>query len=119
MNEFMECLVWDLVTYKFLYELYCEWYKRNFSNTIGQLSKVSFKTEFISHLGDYPEWTRPLDQDRKDAIIKPANRMDSPEPLINEYNLTEWINPMYRSSIDINKKCIPVLKTGYKGILRK
>jgi len=119
MNEFMECFVWDLVPYKFLYELYCEWYKRNFSNTIGQLSKVSFKTEFISHLGDYPEWTRPLDKDRKDAIIKPANRMDRPEPLIDEYNLIEWMNPMYRSSIDINKKCIPVLKTGYKGILRK
>lgn len=118
MSEIMSELVWDLVPYKFLFDLFSEWYKKSFPNQPGQNSTMKFKKDFVSHLGDYPDWTRRLDKDGKDAVIKPANRMDKPEPLIAEYNLTEWMSAMYRSSSDTNKRCMPDLKLGYKGILR-
>lgn len=44
--------------------------------------------------------------------------MDKPEPLIDEYNLTDWMNPMYIASKDVDKKCCPVLKDAYRGIVR-
>ena len=44
--------------------------------------------------------------------------MDKAEPLIAEYDLKEWMNPHAMGSHDIEKRCRPVLKSGYEGIVR-
>ena len=36
--------------------------------------------------------------------------MDKAEPLIAEYNLQDWMNPMMSGSHDIEKRCHPVLE---------
>lgn len=63
---------------------------------------------------DLPEW-ECLD---KSKTWSPVGKMDWAEPLIAEYNLVEWMNPLYLSSTDVNKKCIPKLKNNYRGIIR-
>lgn len=48
-----------------------------------------------------------------------GTQMDKAEPLIAEYDLQDWMNPMMSGSHDIEKRCRPVLKTVYRGIIRK
>ena len=112
MSEIMGQLVWDLVPFKFLYELYNAWYKKNMGGD-NRSSAQAFKKELLKILKEYPDW-----KSGGDKPYRPANRMDKPEPLIAEYELKDWMNPMFISSNDVNKKCIPVLKATYNGILR-
>lgn len=67
-------------------------------------------------LPEYPDWKC----DSPNTSHKPANKMDCAEPLIAEYDLKDWMNPMYSYDIhtDVTKLCRPALKMGYKGILR-
>lgn len=49
--------------------------------------------------------------------MRPKNLIDDPEPLILEYNLTEWMNPDYRGN-DKRQICVPALKKNYTGPVR-
>ena len=118
MSEVMNKLVWDLVPFAFLYDLYCSWHKRNVGGNMIASHKV-FKAEFLTLLKDYPGWQYAgRDAKGNEKSFRPDNKMDKPEPLIAEYNLTGWMNPMYMSSTDISKKCTPQLKSTYSGIIR-
>lgn len=112
MAEVMDKLVWDFVPFSFLSDLYIAWYKKNVGSE-KNLSTASFKKEFINLLKDYPNW---ISEGSKPC--RPGNKMAQLEPLIEEYKLTNWMNPMYMNSTDINKKCMPALKTTYNGIRR-
>lgn len=112
MAEVMDKLVWDFVPFSFLTDLYTAWYKKNVGSEKA-LSTASFKKEFLVLLKDYPDW---ISEGSKSC--RPGSRMAQPEPLIAEYNLREWMNPMYMSSSDLNKKCIPMPKATYNGIRR-
>ena len=39
------------------------------------------------------------------------------EPLILEYDVTEWMNKSYRGS-DNDRRCMPELKDSYRGYVR-
>ncbi len=112
MGEIMDVLVWDFVPFTFLSDLYVAWYKKNVGSE-GVINTADFKKEFLKNLKDYPEWVS-----EGSKACRPGNSMDRPEPLIAEYELKDWMNPMFISSNDVNKKCIPALKTTYNGILR-
>ena len=111
-SEIMDQLVWDFVPFSFLTDLYNAWYKKNVGGE-KRLSAQAFKKELLKNLKDYPEWVS-----EGSKPCRPGNHMSKPEPLIAEYGLKDWMNPMYMSSIDIQKKCIPVLKSMYNGIRR-
>ena len=53
----------------------------------------------------------------RDKAIRVGQMMCNAEPLIAEYNLTEWMNPGYHGT-DVNKQCMPDLKSVYKGLVR-
>ena len=74
----------------------------------------TFRKEFLSVLKEYPEWL----YEGKKKVYKPGQKMDKAEPLIAEYDLQEWMNPNAMGSHDIEKRCRPVLKSGYEGIVR-
>lgn len=114
MNEFMNQLVWDLVPFSFLYDLYRAWYAKNGGGKGEVKGSQTFKKEFLTLLKEYPEW---ICQD-PNKVHKPGKKMDNAEPLIMEYDLKDWMNPMMASSNDMNKRCHPLLKTGYNGIVR-
>lgn len=114
MSEIMHQLVWDLVPFRFLYDLYRAWYERNCGGKGDMKSMSTFKQEFLIRLKEYPEWFC----DDPGKYMKPGKKMDEVEPLIAEYDLKEWMNPMMSGSHDISKRCHPVLKSTYAGILR-
>lgn len=112
-REILPDLKWDLAPFGFLYDLYRAWYRKNFSGD-QFISKQTFVKDLLSDLGDVPEWSCP---DKKKAW-RPNGKMDVAEPMIAEYDLRDWMNPQYVSSKDIDKRCMPVLKATYKGIIR-
>ena len=112
-REILPDLAWDLAPFGFLYDLYRAWYRKNFSGE-QFISKQTFVKDLLSDLGDVTEWSCP---DKKKAW-RPNGKMDVPEPMIAEYDLKDWMNPQYVSSKDVDKRCMPVLKATYKGIIR-
>ena len=112
--EIMPKVEWTLLPYQFLYDLYVAWYKR----TNGGDKNVSGRRSFINELHQmlpelFPEWVPT-----GDSGMRPANRMDNPEPLIHDYNLVNWMNPFCVKSSDIEKQCKPLLSEKYKGIYK-
>ena len=113
-GEVFSEFTWDLIPFSFLYDLYIAWYHRNVGGREVISRKVFMKTLDMI-LANSEEW----DMSDKSRKVNSVGRMDRPEPLIAEYGLKEWMNPMFMSSTDVNKKCIPMLKVNYRGIVRK
>lgn len=114
MSEIMHQLVWDVVPFTFLYDLYRAWYVKNAGGKGEVKGSQTLKKEFLIRLKEYPDWIF----EGKDKVYKPSQKMDKAEPLIAEYDLQEWMNPNAMGSHDIEKRCHPVLKSGYNGIVR-
>ena len=114
MSEIMNQLVWDLVPFPFLYDLYRAWYAKNGGGKGEVKGSQTFKKEFLALLKEYPDWFC----DDSSKYMKPGKKMDEAEPLIAEYDLKDWMNPMAMGSHDMMKRCHPALKATYAGILR-
>ena len=116
-RQFMEDiepqLVWDLVPFSFLYDLYKAWFKKNSPSGTIQ-GKVTFVTDLLNLLPQYPKW---ICRGRQVALRPSKTSMSKPEYLIAEYDLRDWMNKSYRGN-DLDKICVPVLKATYNGILR-
>lgn len=110
-EEIVPQLQWDLVPYKFLYDLYKAWYRANCPSGIVS-GKINFMKEFRALMKDNSDW------ECDDSSHRTGNKMCVPEALIDEYCLEKWMNPMYLSSKDINKRCLPLLKSHYNGMVR-
>jgi putative DNA primase/helicase len=112
MDEMMPQLVWDLIPFSFLYDLYKAWFRKNSPN--GQIQgRNTFIVDIMNLLPNYPEWYCM----GRTTAIRPGKKMDAPELLISEYGLKDWENPSY-SGADKNKICCPNLKSTYNGLLR-
>ncbi|WP_434317507.1 DNA primase family protein [Leifsonia sp. P73] len=111
--EFENQFPWDLLPFRFLYDLYCEWFRR--VNPSGQIESMNALVSFLKeHLAGSEEW-----EHKGSVAVRPKLMMSQPEPLIVEYNLTDWMNSTY-SGTDPNKKTLPYpLKTNYKGLVRR
>ena len=66
---------------------------------------LEYATDFFSEL---PEWDVRLAQSDK---IQVGARMDDDEPLITEYNLTEYLNKNYKGSDPVNQRAFARPKT--------
>lgn len=111
--EFEGQFVWDLLPFGFLYDLYKVWFGQS-SPSGSPVGKHTFIADLINIVDGSDTW---YCNDRK-AKIRPAQRMNAPEPLIVAYDLTAWMNPMARNSNDVNKKAMPLLNPNYTGLLR-
>lgn len=113
MDEMLPQLVWDLVPFSFLYDLYKAWFKK--TSPSGSLQgRNTFINDVLKLLDNYPDWYCRGSK----VMTRPGKKMDAHEHLIVEYDLEDWQNPMYTGR-DIDKICEPKLKQGYRGILRK
>ena len=111
-DDVMPDLTWDLLPRNFVYDLYKSWFTR--TNPSGRiLGRNSFLSEFTAIVAEREEWI-----DMGPNKIRPDNKMDNPELLISQYDLKEWMNPMYRGT-DLMQICKPALKDSYRGFVRK
>ena len=111
-DEIFPELAWDVVPFRFLYDLYKVWFKQNIPNGIIQGRNV-FIEDIVSVLPNVKGWYCP----GKKTARRPGNRMDEPEPLIAQYNLDDWKDPYYRGS-DPKKIGRPPIPATTRGIMR-
>lgn len=107
-DEIFPAASWHLLPCKFLYDLYRHWFQRN--QPSGRMLGRNAFYESIEGLAE--EWGWQL-QER----VRVDGRMDFPEPLILEYDVTEWMNKSYRGS-DNDRRCMPELNDSYRGYVR-
>ena len=111
-DEMFDLFTWDLVPFSFLYDLFKAWFRKNSPN--GQIQgKNTFIADVLNILDNYPEWFCP----GRSTALRPGKKMDRPEHLIEEYGLVDWKNKLYIGD-DIDRICVPTLKTTYNGLLR-
>lgn len=106
--------VWDLLPNAFLYDCYKSWFAKNMPSTSKCLSNRTFIKDLKTILSDEKkEWVYTENQ------LTYKGRIESPEPLIIEYNLTDWMNKNYKGS-DKDLIAMPTFdKKWYRGFLRK
>lgn len=109
--------VWDLLPFTFLYDLYLAWFGRVMPSGIP-LNRLPFLDRIRQAVADDPNWEVPArDKHGKDRQARSAGRMDAPEPLIAEFDLTVWMDPSYRGP-DPMKRSRPTLQDSYRGLVR-
>ena len=117
--EILPEVKWDFLPWKFLYDLYKAWFSKNIPNGTIQ-KKLNFKKDLYAIAkAEYPEWCG-AGIDEKVWIGK---RMNALEPLIHEYDLTEWMAPGYSGKNTTNIQArmrVPVDKipVNTRGLLR-
>ena len=112
-------LVWDFCPFTFLYDLFREYYKRYF-NEKYTMNYPSFMKEVIEwcKLSGQTTWKVNFDEKGKVSRERVKGRISKAEPLICEYELTNWVNKRYATSKDEEKRYFPDLKEKYTGIER-
>jgi putative DNA primase/helicase len=112
-QEFERQLAWDLVPFRFLNDLYREWHRK--TNPSGQPESMNTLVSFLrEHLAASPTW-----EHKGSVDVRPTGRMSAPEPLIAEYNLTDWMNSTYTGADPLKKSMVSPLKVNYKGLVRR
>lgn len=111
-DEILPKLKWPLVPNEFLYDLYKAWFKENYPTGTIQ-GKNTFLKDFRNSLADSKDWIV------QNTAVPRGDKLKEPELLIEEYNLTKWMNKHYIGGNDSKKKCtINPTASSYKGIVR-
>lgn len=105
-DEIIPQLKWDLIPFQFLYDVYIGWFAKNQSSGSAQ-GRNSFIKDLIEIIREeYPEWSYPgKDSNGKHVRIAGQGRMTEPEPLIVQFNCTDWKNPNYTTGTNVDKIC--------------
>ena len=112
LDDILPQVAWDLLPWQFLHDLYRHWSRRN--NPSGRVqSKQVFIKEVKALLPQHGiGWSSTQNP------VRAPFKMDWPEPLIWEYDVTEWMNRAYRGS-DPDRACVPAsIKERYEGLVR-
>lgn len=114
-EEFAGGFAWDLLPWKFLYDLFAAWYPR--THPAGNpMSYKAFVRDMRALLEATGEWDVG-DGSKGSDKHRPAQMMDAVELLIHEYDLKNWTDPYY-SGYSPHKRSQPVLATAYYGAKR-
>lgn len=114
LDEFLPQFKWDALPPKFLYELYKSWISKDNANgkPVKKSVFIEYATDFFN---DTNEWNIRLAQGDKITV---GQRMDADEPLITEYNLTDYMDPSYKGSDARIKRAFTRPKT-IRGFVRR
>lgn len=116
-RQFVEEMIlycaWDLLPYGFLYDLYKAWLKSVSPNGQAQGRNTFIEDLKVVITSKDHGWEARDNQ-------RTGDKMSKPEPLILEYDLKQWMNPLYMSAgADLAKRCCPLAKDKYNGLVRK
>lgn len=116
--EHETAFVWDLLPYKFLYDMYLKWLQEN-SPGSKPLGKTTF-TKNIEHIAENSDLFEPLPKgkDGRPPLVKAAGLITKADMLIKRYGMSKWCASGY-TGIDDSKKYKPDLAVAYRGLKRK
>lgn len=112
-EEILPQCTWDLLPFSFLYDLYVSWSHRTNPNGTVQ-GRNTFIMDVLNIIGHSDTWEC---EDKKKKVTT-GHKMDTPEPLIAEYDLTKWMNRLYHGP-SITRLCSPTVSDSYRGLVRK
>ena len=109
-QDILEEARWTLLPKTLLYQAFHTWTKKN--NPAGKdkiMGRNTFFNEFQKVLKDFPEWAWADKKDDCDKKIKGEGRMEVYEPMLETYELTDWMNPKYAHKFmaTTEEKCEP------------
>lgn len=116
-KEFKDQFVWDVLPNAFLYDLYLSWYKQNISES-SYLSKIKFLRRIKDFVNNDSNSIWAVNSDT--SLLSGA-KINSYEPLINDYDLKDWFNEEYKGD-DLVLKATPgidLCSKRYKGLYKK
>lgn len=98
---------WDVLPTKFLYDLYKAWMEKynQYGKFVKKSAFIEYATSFFKQTG---QWSIHTTQNDKIVV---NGRMDADEPLITEYNLTDFFDPNYKGTSRKLKRAFPRPKT--------
>ena len=102
---------WQALPFEFLYDLYKAW-SAKYNPSSRVLGRKNFKKALLNAVRSSTIWYAPGVQFRTKKM------MDAPEPMIVEFNLKDWMNPVATASSnpDVIARTKPL--THYRGLLR-
>ena len=112
-TEMREEFVWDLLPNMFLYDLYKQWHSRNIAYS-SPMGRNNFLKAIAHVIAADPDWAAP---DNGQAKVRTGDKMSQPEPLIRNFNLTNWENESVPNKRD-NAHWIPKHQATYNGYVR-
>lgn len=113
-NEFK----WDFLPSDFLYKLYIAWFKDEHGVERGScFSKKTFLNHIQNHLQSNDSWDFRATYTTCPNALRISGRMDADEPLITEYDLTDFYDPDYKGSDPRLKRQFQRVERG-RGIIR-
>ena len=114
LEEMLPVVKWDLLPFDFLYDLFRGWYRRNVGSDHSCMSKSMFTREVRRLADEFPAWEITVN-----SAVRPSDRMDEEEPLIEVYNLDAWADNSKRTPSDPFRHCVPAkLAPAYRGLYR-
>lgn len=102
---------WDILSWQFLHDLYRHWFQRNIPSGRPE-SRKALIADIKRLLPEWHEWSYT-----DNPVFVPDEMRAQPEPLIAEYEVTEWMNKAYRGS-DQGRVCMPDLPARVRGLVR-
>ena len=102
---------WDILSWQFLHDLYRHWFQRNIPSGRPE-SRKALIADIKRLLPEWHEWSYT-----DNPVFVPDEMRAQPEPLIAEYEVTEWMNKAYRGS-DQGRVCMPDLPVRVRGLVR-
>ena len=102
---------WDILSWQFVHDLYRHWFQRNIPSGRPE-SRKALIADIKRLLPEWHEWSYT-----DNPVFVPDEMRAQPEPLIAEYEVTEWMNKAYRGS-DQGRVCMPDLPARVRGLVR-
>ncbi|MGO3649233.1 DNA primase family protein [Agrococcus casei] len=114
-TEFKDQFMWDALPFPFLYDLYKVWFA-NVSPSGLPIAQRRFSRDLTDIVRDSEEWSTK----ENNRSFRPGGMMSDPEPLIVEYQLKDWMDPLEATKKQPNRDLLarPILKPNYTGLLR-
>lgn len=91
-DEISTRLVWDLLPFTFLFDLYRAWARRHHPQSVPS-SHTQFVHDLLRATSDDPAWYCP----GKHQQFRVSTKMSAPEPLIDDYALTHWVRANHKN----------------------
>ncbi len=111
-------LAWDIVPNAFLHDLYRAWMGRA-NPSSHPLGRNNFLAGLREVINESTEWRSPMDAATgQPQLLRVGLAMDSPEKLIDEYDLTKWMAPGYTGN-NWQHRCVPAMPDRTRGIVRR
>lgn len=113
-GELHNRFAWDVLPYNFLFDLYKAWYAKS-SPEGKMLGRNVFIQNIANVISKDPEWAVADKQIRVDKV---GSGMKNPEPMILEFGLKEWMNPLYVGGKNVDLMCTTKQLDRVRGLMR-